>query len=416
MSQNNLRLKAKEGSKQMKQKYRRIFLIVMDSLGIGYMEDAKRFGDEGANTFVHISEKKNGLNIPNLENLGIADLAPIVGTNKVSHPHSYSMRLHEASNGKDTMTGHWEMMGILTTKPFKTFTDTGFPPELIKELEEKTGHKVIGNYAASGTKIIEDLGEEQIRDNSLIVYTSADSVLQIAASEEVTGLEELYRCCEIAREICMKPEYLVGRVIARPFVGRKPGEFKRTANRHDLALAPSEKTVMDILKEHGYDVSCVGKIYDIFDGHGATATVKTVSNEDGMDKTIAIAKGDEFKEGLCFVNLVEFDSEYGHRRNPIGYGNAIEAFDKRLSDLMHSMHDDDLLMITADHGNDPTWTGTDHTREMVPLLVYSKNISNGTHLNDRFSFADIGETILKNFNLEKTETLIGQEIKEILED
>lgn len=388
----------------------------MDSLGIGYMEDAKRFGDEGANTFVHISEKKNGLNIPNLENLGIADLAPIVGTNKVSHPHSYSMRLHEASNGKDTMTGHWEMMGILTTKPFKTFTDTGFPPELIKELEEKTGHKVIGNYAASGTKIIEDLGEEQIRDNSLIVYTSADSVLQIAASEEVTGLEELYRCCEIAREICMKPEYLVGRVIARPFVGRKPGEFKRTANRHDLALAPSEKTVMDILKEHGYDVSCVGKIYDIFDGHGATATVKTVSNEDGMDKTIAIAKGDEFKEGLCFVNLVEFDSEYGHRRNPIGYGNAIEAFDKRLSDLMHSMHDDDLLMITADHGNDPTWTGTDHTREMVPLLVYSKNISNGTHLNDRFSFADIGETILKNFNLEKTETLIGQEIKEILED
>lgn len=388
----------------------------MDSLGIGYMEDAKRFGDEGANTFVHISEKKNGLNIPNLENLGIADLAPIVGTNKVSHPHSYSMRLHEASNGKDTMTGHWEMMGILTTKPFKTFTDTGFPPELIKELEEKTGHKVIGNYAASGTKIIEDLGEEQIRDNSLIVYTSADSVLQIAASEEVTGLEELYRCCEIAREICMRPEYLVGRVIARPFVGKKPGEFKRTANRHDLALAPSEKTVMDILKEHGYDVSCVGKIYDIFDGHGATATVKTVSNEDGMDKTIAIAKGDEFKEGLCFVNLVEFDSEYGHRRNPIGYGNAIEAFDKRLSDLMHSMHDDDLLMITADHGNDPTWTGTDHTREMVPLLVYSKNISNGTHLNDRFSFADIGETILKNFNLEKTETLIGQEIKEILED
>ena len=400
----------------MKQKYRRIFLIVMDSLGIGYMEDAKRFGDEGANTFVHISEKKNGLNIPNLENLGIADLAPIVGTNKVSHPHSYSMRLHEASNGKDTMTGHWEMMGILTTKPFKTFTDTGFPPELIKELEEKTGHKVIGNYAASGTKIIEDLGEEQIRDNSLIVYTSADSVLQIAASEEVTGLEELYRCCEIAREICMRPEYLVGRVIARPFVGKKPGEFKRTANRHDLALAPSEKTVMDILKEHGYDVSCVGKIYDIFDGHGATATVKTVSNEDGMDKTIAIAKGDEFKEGLCFVNLVEFDSEYGHRRNPIGYGNAIEAFDKRLSDLMHSMHDDDLLMITADHGNDPTWTGTDHTREMVPLLVYSKNISNGTHLNDRFCFADIGETILKNFNLEKTETLIGQEIKEILED
>lgn len=400
----------------MEQKHRRFFLIVMDSLGIGAMEDADKFGDAGANTFVHISEAKNGLNIPTLSSLGIKDLADIKGAETCLHPHSYSLRLHEMSNGKDTMTGHWEMMGIYTTKPFKTFTDTGFPKELIDELEKETGHKIIGNYAASGTKIIEDLGEEQIRDNSLIVYTSADSVLQIAASEEVTGLEELYRCCEIARKICLRPEYLVGRVIARPYIGKKPGEFKRTSNRHDLALAPSEKTVMDILKENHYDVSCVGKIYDIFDGQGATSTIKTTSNEDGMDKTIAIAKGNDFKEGLCFVNLVEFDSEYGHRRNPIGYGNCIEAFDIRLKELIDVLKEDDVLMVTADHGNDPTWHGTDHTREMVPLLIYSKSFTKGRHLNDRRSFADIGQTILKNFNLSSTKTLIGSPIEEILEE
>lgn len=400
----------------MEQKHRRFFLIVMDSLGIGAMEDADKFGDAGANTFVHISEAKNGLNIPTLVSLGIKDLADIKGAETCLHPHSYSLRLHEMSNGKDTMTGHWEMMGIYTTKPFKTFTDTGFPQELIDELEKETGHKIIGNYAASGTKIIEDLGEEQIRDNSLIVYTSADSVLQIAASEEVTGLEELYRCCEIARKICLRPEYLVGRVIARPYIGKKPGEFKRTSNRHDLALAPSEKTVMDILKENHYDVSCVGKIYDIFDGQGATSTIKTTSNEDGMDKTIAIAKGNDFKEGLCFVNLVEFDSEYGHRRNPIGYGNCIESFDIRLKELIDVLKEDDVLMVTADHGNDPTWHGTDHTREMVPLLIYSKSFTKGRHLNDRRSFADIGQTILKNFNLSSTKTLIGSPIEEILEE
>lgn len=400
----------------MEQKHRRFFLIVMDSLGIGAMEDADKFGDAGANTFVHISEAKNGLNIPTLSSLGVKDLADIKGAETCLHPHSYSLRLHEMSNGKDTMTGHWEMMGIYTTKPFKTFTDTGFPQELIDELEKETGHKIIGNYAASGTKIIEDLGEEQIRDNSLIVYTSADSVLQIAASEEVTGLEELYRCCEIARKICLRSEYLVGRVIARPYIGKKPGEFKRTSNRHDLALAPSEKTVMDILKENHYDVSCVGKIYDIFDGQGATSTIKTTSNEDGMDKTIAIAKGNDFKEGLCFVNLVEFDSEYGHRRNPIGYGNCIEAFDIRLKELIDVLKEDDVLMVTADHGNDPTWHGTDHTREMVPLLIYSKSFTKGRHLNDRRSFADIGQTILKNFNLSSTKTLIGSPIEEILEE
>lgn len=406
----------KELVNHMEQRHRRFFLIVMDSLGIGAMEDADRFGDAGANTFVHISEVKNGLNIPTLASLGIKDLADIKGVEKFIHPQSYSLRLHEMSNGKDTMTGHWEMMGIYTTKPFKTFTDTGFPQALIDELERETGHKIIGNKAASGTQIIEELGEEQIRDNSLIVYTSADSVLQIAASEEVTGLDELYRCCEIARKICLRPEYLVGRVIARPYVGRKPGEFKRTSNRHDLALAPSEKTVMDILKENHYDVSCVGKIYDIFDGQGATTTVKTTSNEDGMDKTIAIAKGDEFKEGLCFVNLVEFDSEYGHRRNPIGYGNCIEAFDIRLKQLMDVLKEDDVLMVTADHGNDPTWHGTDHTREMVPLLIYSKSFEKGRHLSDRKSFADIGQTILKNFGLPSTKTLIGSPIEEILEE
>lgn len=395
--------------------FKRIFLIVMDSVGVGEMEDAIKFNDVGANTFVHTAERCGGLDIPNLNALGIGDLAPIQGTSVVEHPHSYSMRLNEASNGKDTMTGHWEMMGIYTTKPFITFTDTGFPQELIDELEEKTGHKVIGNYASSGTEILKVLGEEQKRDNSLIVYTSADSVLQIAAHEETTGVPELYRCCEIAREICMKPEYYVGRVIARPFVGEDKDSFKRTANRHDLALSPSGTTAMDILKEHGFTVSCVGKIADIFNNVGVTKTVKTVSNMDGMDKTIAYAKDDDF-EGLCFVNLVEFDSEYGHRRNPIGYGKALEDFDKRVGEMLPYLKDDDLLMITADHGNDPIHHGTDHTREKVPLLIYSPSFEHGRFLGEKYSFAVMGASILKNFGLKKADNMIGEPLEEIFED
>ena len=396
-------------------KYKRIFLIVADSAGIGEEPDAAKFGDTGTNTWVHAAQSVGGLNVPVMESFGVGELADIPGVKPVhDHPHAFSMRMREASNGKDTMTGHWEMMGILTTKPFQTFTDTGFPKSLIDELEKETGHKIIGNYASSGTEILKVLGEEQMKENSLIVYTSADSVLQIAAQEEVTGKEELYRCCEIARKICMKPEYFVGRVIARPYVGTNKDNFKRiVGDRRDYAVAPSSTTAMDILKENGKMVSCVGKISDIFCDDGVVKTVHTVSNEDGMDKTIEQVKKDEW-EGLCFVNLVEFDSEYGHRRNPVGYARALEAFDKRLAELLKVMRPDDLLMVTADHGNDPVHTGTDHTREKVPLLVYSPSIKNGKYLEERSTFADMGATILANFGLKKADSMIGSPIKEIL--
>lgn len=403
-------------------KYKRIIVIVLDSLGIGNAKDAANFyqnkeiNDLGSNTFKHISEAfENGLNIPILESFGLRDLDEIKGVNFVDHPNSYSVALNEASNGKDTMTGHWEMMGILTKKPFQTFTETGFPKELIDELEKESGYKFIGNYAASGTEILKDLGEESIKNNSLIIYTSSDSVLQICASEETVGLKELYRVCEIARKLCMKDEWFVGRIIARPFIGKTKDAFKRTSNRHDYAVSPSGITVMDILKENKYQVNCVGKINDIFNGVGVTSTVHISSNIDGMNKTMDLVKSKDFNEGFCFVNLVEFDSEYGHRRNPIGYGKAIETFDNQLKELLTYLRDDDLLMITADHGNDPTWKGTDHTREKVPLLCYSRSIKNGKNLKDRDSFADIGDTVLTNFNLKKDETMIGKTIEELFE-
>ena len=396
-------------------KYKRIFLIVADSAGIGEEPDAAKFGDVGTNTWVHAAQSVGGLNVPVMESFGVGELANIPGVKAIhDHPHAFSMRMREASNGKDTMTGHWEMMGILTTKPFQTFTDTGFPKSLIEELEKETGHKIIGNYASSGTEILKVLGEEQMKENSLIVYTSADSVLQIAAHEEVTGKEELYRCCEIARKICMKPEYFVGRVIARPYVGTNKDNFKRiVGDRRDYAVAPSSITAMDILKKNGLMVSCVGKISDIFCDDGVVKTVHTVSNEDGMDKTIEQVKKDQW-EGLCFVNLVEFDSEYGHRRNPVGYARALEAFDKRLAELLKVMRKDDLLMITADHGNDPTHTGTDHTREKVPFLVYSPSINDGKYLEERSTFADMGATILANFGLKTEKPMIGSVITEIV--
>ena len=395
--------------------FKRIFVIVMDSVGFGYLPDAKKFGDEGANTIEHTANAmERGLNTPFLQKQGMGNLANIKGVKPVAkHPHSFVTTLKEASNGKDTMTGHWEMMGILTTTPFMTFTDTGFPQELIDELAEKTGHKIIGNYSSSGTEILVELGEEQKRDNSLIVYTSADSVLQIAAHEETTGVKELYRCCDIAREICMKPEYLVGRIIARPFVGEDKHSFKRTPNRHDIALSPTGVTAMDILKENGLEVSAVGKINDIFNTAGVTKTVKTVSNDDGMIKTIEQVRSNHYK-GICFVNLVEFDSEFGHRRDALGYGKAIEEFDRRLEELYNATNEDDLIMITADHGNDPTWTGTDHTRERVPLIMISKRFKNGSKLPERSSFADIGATILANYGLKADKTMIGKPIKEIL--
>lgn len=394
-------------------KYKRVFLIVMDSVGIGEMTDAKKFNDEGANTFVHTSQVCNGLNIPTLNKLGLYDLnSEIIGTSKVEHPNSYVCKLKEASNGKDTMTGHWEMMGVLTTIPFKTFTETGFPKALIDELEEKTGKKYIGNISASGTKIIEDLGPRHLKTGEIILYTSADSVLQLCANEKVVPIDELYKLCEVAREICLKEEYKVGRVIARPFIGDNISNFKRTPNRHDYALSPSSYTYMETLKDNNFDVICVGKIKDIFNGVGVSEGYKSISNHNGMEITIDIAKKDF--TGLCFVNLVEFDSEYGHRRNPLGYGKCIEEFDKDLELLINNLRDDDLLLVTADHGNDPTFKGSDHTREFVPLIAYSKKIKDGQLIDIRDSFADIGKTIITNFGLNSLDNQIGKNIDEIL--
>ena len=394
-------------------KYKRIFLIVMDSLGVGAMHDASKFGDEGANTFVHTSEFCNGLNIPTLNSLGLYDIDnKIIGTSKVEHPNSYVCKLSESSNGKDTMTGHWEMMGVLTTVPFKTFTETGFPQSLIDELEEKTGKKYIGNISASGTKIIEDLGPRHLETGEIILYTSADSVLQLCANEAIVPVEELYHLCEVAREICMKEEYKVGRVIARPFIGENKDNFKRTPRRHDYALSPSFYTYMETLKDNNFDVICVGKINDIFNGVGVSETYKSVSNHNGMEITTSIAQKDF--TGLCFVNLVEFDSEFGHRRDPLGYGKCIEEFDQDLATLLTYLNEDDLLLITADHGNDPTYQGSDHTREYVPLLAYSKSIKDGKLIDVRTSFADLGKTIIDNFNLNAVDNQIGTTIKELL--
>ena len=404
-----------EGKEMIAMPFKRICLIVMDSVGVGEEPDAERFGDTGSNTFTHASYARADFSIPTLESLGIGELDDINGTSsELSHPHSYALRLREASNGKDTMTGHWEMMGIDTEKPFKTFTDTGFPQELIDELSAKTGHKILGNVAASGTEIIKELGEQAMRENALIVYTSADSVLQIAAHEEKLGLDELYRACEIAREMCMRPEWRVGRVIARPFVGNDAASFKRTSNRHDYALKPPLPTDLDALMERGYRTDGIGKIGDIFDMAGISSSIHTKSNEDGMDQTIdAMKKG---FEGLLFVNLVEFDSEYGHRRNPKGYADCIMAFDRRLAELLPLVGKDDLLLITADHGNDPTFHGTDHTREKVPLIAYSPRYQKGRYLEERASFADIGATILANFSIPRPDHLIGKPIPELLDD
>lgn len=380
------------------EKYKRIFLIVLDSLGIGDAHDAAQFDDVGANTLGHICEKVGGLDVPCLEGMGLGNIGQFQGIHALKNQLAYTARLEEVSNGKDTMTGHWEMMGLHITKPFKTFTETGFPKEFIDLFEEKTGRKCVGNYAESGTKILDDWGEHQIKTGDWIVYTSADSVFQIAANEEIIPLEELYKACEIAREIAMDDRWKVGRIIARPFVGKKKGEFVRTANRHDLALKPFGKTVLDSLKENQIEVIGIGKIPDIFVDQGITRKVKTVSNHDGMEKTIEIAKED-FR-GLAFLNLVDFDAVYGHRRNPEGYGQAIVEFDHQLEELLYCLNSDDLLMITADHGNDPTYKGTDHTRENVPLIIYSKSLQMPKHLGLLKSYAVIGATIADNFDVE----------------
>lgn len=389
-------------------KYKRIFTIVIDSLGAGAMPDAAEYGDAGTDTLGHISESVDSFVIPNLQKLGMANLHSLKQVEAVEKPLAHYGKLREASTGKDTMTGHWEMMGLHITKPFKTFTDTGFPPELIAELEKRTGHKVIGNKAASGTAILDELAEEEIATGHMIVYTSADSVLQICGNEETFGLEELYRCCEIAREITMKDEWKVGRIIARPYVGKKKGEFKRTSNRHDYALKPYGRTALNALKDTGYDVISVGKIADIFDGEGITESNKSKSSVHGMEQTIEIAQRDF--TGLCFVNLVDFDALWGHRRNPEGYAQELEKFDVKLGELLPLLREDDLLIITADHGNDPTHTGTDHTREKVPFIAYSPSMKENGQLPESDTFAVIGATIADNFGVDMPEGTIGYSV------
>lgn len=390
------------------EKYKRIFVIVMDSLGVGAMDDSPEFGDVGVNTLGHISQSVDSFCMPNLQKMGMANLTPLKQVEPVGKSIGYYGKLNEKSRGKDTMTGHWEMMGLEVTKPFKTFTEHGFPPELIAELEKRTGHKVIGNKSASGTEILDELGEEEIATGHMIVYTSADSVLQICGNEETFGLDELYRCCEIAREITMKDEWRVGRVIARPYVGKKKGEFKRTSNRHDYALKPFGKTALNALQDAGLDVISVGKIRDIFDGEGITEAYKSKSSVHGMEQTIELAQKDF--HGLCFVNLVDFDALWGHRRNPQGYAEEIEKFDVNLGKLLPLLKDDDLLIITADHGNDPTYTGTDHTREKVPFLAYSPAMNGNGELPETDTFAVIGATVADNFGVKMPEGTIGESL------
>ena len=389
-------------------RFNRVFVIVLDSLGIGPMADSARFDDAGADTLGHISETVKHLDIPNLQRLGLANLKALKQVKPAEHPEGYFMAMNEASNGKDTMTGHWEMMGIRTDKPFITFTEHGFPKELIDELEKRCGRKIIGNKAASGTEILEELGEQEVNEGKLIVYTSADSVLQICGNEETMGLETLYHYCEIARELTMRDEWRVGRVIARPYVGKKRGEFKRTSNRHDYALKPTGSTALNALKDAGYDVISVGKINDIFVGEGITESNHSDSSVHGMQQTIDIAKRD-FK-GLCFTNLVDFDALWGHRRNPVGYGEEIEKFDKKLGELLPLLREDDLLILTADHGNDPTYKGTDHTREQVPFIAYSPSDTESGKLDTSDTFAVIGATIADNFGVRMPEGTIGTSI------
>ena len=393
-------------------RFKRVFTIVLDSMGIGAMSDSEKFGDIGVDTLGHISQTVDEFTIPNLRRLGIANLKQLKQVTPIEQPLGYYTALNEKSNGKDTMTGHWEMMGIYTTKPFITFTENGFPDELIEELEKRFGRKIIGNKAASGTVILDELAMQEINENKVIVYTSADSVLQICGNENHMGLDTLYRYCEIARKLTLKDEWRVGRVIARPYVGERVGEFKRTSNRRDYALKPTNDTVLTALKAAGYDVISVGKISDIFDGEGITESNHSNSSVHGMEQTIEIADR-EFR-GFCFTNLVDFDALWGHRRNPGGYAKEIEKFDVKLGEFLDVMREDDLLIITADHGNDPTYTGTDHTREKVPFIAYSPSFTGAGKLPEMDNFAVIGATIADNFNVSMPENTIGSSILDML--
>lgn len=377
------------------QPFKKIHVIVMDSVGIGEAPDADKFGDVGSHTLGHIAEKMNGLNMPTLERMGLSNIHELQGIAKSENPTAFYGMMQEASVGKDTMTGHWEIMGLNIDKPFKVYPE-GFPQELITKLEAATGRKVLCNLPYSGTAVIDDYGKEHMETGAIIVYTSADPVLQIAAHEEIIPVDELYKICEIARELTLDPKFLVGRVIARPFVG-EPGSFTRTSNRHDYALTPFGRTTMAEMKDAGLDVIAIGKISDIFNGDGVTEAIRTKNNTDGMDKMSDVVRRDF--HGISFLNLVDFDANFGHRRDPIGYGEALEEFDRRLPEVLEALTEDDLLIITADHGNDPTFPGTDHTREYVPLIVYSPRFKQGAKLPLRETFADIAATIAANFNI-----------------
>ncbi len=377
--------------------FKRIHLVVLDSVGIGEAPDAVEFGDEGSHTLGHIAEVA-GLTVPNMQKMGLGNIETLKGIDPAESPQAYHTKLEEVSVGKDTMTGHWEIAGLRIDKPFRVFPD-GFPEELVRQIEDHTGRKIVANRPASGTQIIDEWGEHQMETGDLIVYTSADPVLQIAAHEDIIPLEELYEICEYVREITKDDPYMIGRIIARPYVG-EPGNFTRTSNRHDYALDPFGKTMLDSLKEADLDVVSIGKIVDIFNEKGITKAVRTESNMDGVDKLIEEMKQDF--TGLSFTNLVDFDALYGHRRNPEGYRDAIEDFDARMPEIFENLQDDDLLILTADHGNDPTFPGTDHTREYVPLLAYSKKLTQPGELKQGY-FADISATILENFGLNAME-------------
>ncbi|MBW5446713.1 phosphopentomutase [Cohnella sp. CFH 77786] len=375
--------------------FERIAVIVLDSVGIGELPDASQYGDAGAHTLGHIAQAVPGVSLPHMRKLGLANIAPIADWKADPAPTGHYGKMAEVSAGKDTMTGHWELMGLRIETPFRTFPD-GFPPALIEAFEQETGRRVIGNKAASGTEILDELGEEQMKTGAWIVYTSADSVFQLAAHEEIIPLEELYDACRIARRLTMKEEFSVGRVIARPYVGQ-PGAFKRTANRHDYAVKPPKPTVLNALKEAGRDVIAVGKINDIFDGEGITRAIPTKSNAHGIETTLQELKRPF--HGLLFTNLVDFDSLYGHRRDPEGYARALEEFDRAVPELLAALSERDLLVITADHGNDPTHAGTDHTREYVPLLACSPAFSRPGDLGTLATYADLAATIADNFGL-----------------
>ena len=394
--------------------FKRTFVIVMDSVGIGEAPDAAAFNDLNTHTIRHTAESKGSIQLPTLEVLGLGHLTEIPGIEPKAKQAAYA-RMQETSAGKDTMTGHWELMGLQIDVPFQTFTETGFPEDLIKSLEEKWGRKIIGNKAASGTEIIKELGPEHVKTGDLIVYTSADSVLQIAAHEDVVPLDELYQACEIARELTLEGPYKLGRIIARPFIGSEEAGFTRTANRHDYALKPFAKTTLDYLKEAGLSVLAFGKIADIYDGEGITKSRRQASNDEGM-KHFTEALEEDF-EGLAFLNLVDFDALYGHRRDPKGYHRALETFDAQLKTFINQMRDDDLLMVTADHGNDPTHIGTDHTREYVPLLIHSKRFNSSKHLGDLMSFSSLGATISDIYGVPKTPhgTSFYPQIKTLME-